>query len=64
MHFKLHHIQTNDGKMWLVAFTSEEEYRKGEAASIINNFIGSMLEGCADMSEEGIILNPWDSRSC
>lgn len=59
MHFKLHHIQTNDGKMWLVAFTSEEEYRKGEAASIINNFIGSMLEGCADMSEEGIILNPW-----
>ena len=59
MHFKLHHIQTNDGKMWLVAFTSEEEYRKGEAASIINNFIGSMLEGCADMSEEGIILNSW-----
>ena len=59
MHFKLHHIQTNDGKMWLVAFTSEEEYRKGEAASIINNFIGSMLEGCAEMSEEGIILNPW-----
>lgn len=31
---------------------------------IINNFIGSMLEGCADMSEEGIILNPWGSRSC
>jgi hypothetical protein len=42
-----------------VAFTSDEEYRKGEAASIINNDIGSMLEGCADMSEEGIILNPW-----
>ena len=59
MHFKLHHIQTNDGKMWLVAFTSDEEYRKGEGASIINNFIGSMLEGCADMSEDGIIINPW-----
>lgn len=59
MHFKLHHIQTNDGKMWLVAFTSDEEYRKGEAASVINNFIGSMLEGCAEMSEEGIIINPW-----
>lgn len=51
LHFKLHHIQTNDGKMWLVAFTSDEEYRKGEAASIIDNFIGSMLEGCADMME-------------
>lgn len=59
MHFKLHHIQTNDGKMWLVAFTSDEEYHKGEAASIINHFIGSVLEGCADMAEEGIVINPW-----
>ena len=59
LHFKLHHIQTNDGKMWLVAFTSDEEYRKGEAASVIDHFIGSMLEGCADMSDEGIIINPW-----
>lgn len=42
-----------------MAFTSDEEYRKGEAASVINNFIGSMLEGCAEMSEEGIIINPW-----
>ena len=59
LHFKLHHIQTKDGKMWLVAFTSDKEYRRGEAASIIDNFIGSMLEGCADMSDEGIIINPW-----
>ncbi len=59
LHFKLHHIQTKDGKMWLVAFTSDKEYRKGEAASVIDNFIGSMLEGCADMSDEGIIINPW-----
>ena len=59
LYFKLHHIQTNDGKMWFVAFTSDEEYRKGEATSIISNFIDSMLEGCADMAEEGIILNPW-----
>lgn len=36
LHFKLHHIQTNDGKMWLVAFTSDEEYQKGEATSIIS----------------------------
>ena len=59
LHFKLHHIQTKDGKMWLVAFTSDKEYRKGEAAAVIDNFIGSMLEGCADMSDEGIIINPW-----
>ena len=59
LHFKLHHIQTNDGKLWLAAFTSDEEYRKGEAVSVISNFIGPVLEGCADMAEEGIILNPW-----
>ena len=59
LHFKLHHIQTNDGKMWLAAFTSDKEYRRGEAASIIDNFICTMLEGCADMSDEGIIINPW-----
>ena len=59
LHFKLHHIQTGDGKLWLVAFTSEAEFRKGETVSVISNFIGTMLEGCAEMSEEGIIVNPW-----
>ena len=59
MHFKLHHIQPADGKTWLAAFTSEEEYKKGEAASIISHFIGTVLEGCAEMQEEGIIINPW-----
>ena len=59
LHFKLHHIETNDGKSWLVAFTSKEEYEKGESASIISNFIDSMLKGCKDMAEEGIIINPW-----
>ena len=37
--FELHHIQSNDGKMWLAVFTSHEF--------------------CADMQEEGIIINPW-----
>ena len=59
MHIKLHHIQTNDGKLWLVAFTSHEEYEKGEAVSVISNFISSVLMGCSEMSEEGIIINPW-----
>ena len=59
LRIKLHHIQTNDGKLWLVAFTSHEEYRKGEAVSTISNFISSLLMGCSEMPEEGIILNPW-----
>ena len=59
LHFKLHHIQTSDGKLWLAAFTSDEEHRKGENCSVISHFIGSVLEGCAAMYEEGIIINPW-----
>ncbi len=59
LHFKLHHLETNDGKQWLVAFTSREEYEKGESTSIISNFIDSMLKGCKDMNEAGIIINPW-----
>lgn len=59
LHFKLHHIETNDGQQWLVAFTSQNEYEKGESASIISNFIDWMLKSFKDMSEAGIIINPW-----
>jgi len=59
LHFKLHYIDTDDGKRWLVAFTSQAEYEKGESASIISNFIDSMLRSCKDMSNAGIIINPW-----
>ena len=60
LHFKLHHIETKSGRQWLVAFTSEEEYRKGESSSIISNFIDGYLKGCRDMTAAGIIINPWD----
>ena len=46
LHFKLHHIQTKDGKMWLAAFTSDEEYRKGEAASVISSSIRGASRFC------------------
>ena len=59
MRIKPHHIQTDDGKIWLVAFTSREEYQKGEAVSVISNFIRPSLEGSVEMPVEGIILNPW-----
>ena len=57
--FELHHIQANDGKMWLAVFTSPEEYEKGQKASVLSYFIDAFLEFCADMQEEGIIINPW-----
>lgn len=61
LHFQLQHIQTDDGKTWLVAFTSRKEYEKGESSSIISHFIDVFLKGSIGPSiEAGIILNPWD----
>lgn len=60
LHFKLHHLQTNDGKTWLAAFTGSGECEKGERTSTMTNDIGQLLKGCRNMSESGIILNPWD----
>ena len=57
--FELHHVQANDGKLWLVVFTSQEEYEKGQEASVISYFIDAFLEMCKDMPEEGIVINPW-----
>lgn len=59
LHFKLHHLQTEDGKSWLVAFTNRKEYEKGEAVSTISNPIRPLLKGWKNMPEAGIILNPW-----
>ena len=57
--FELHHIQSNDGKVWLVVFTSQEEYEKGQKTSVISYFIDAFLVMCKDMPEEGIVINPW-----
>ena len=39
--------------------TTPKASDKIKSPSIISNFIGTVLEGCANMPEEGIILNPW-----
>ena len=57
--FELHHVQANDGKLWLAAFTSREEFEKGQEASVLSYFIDAFLGFCADMPEEGIVINPW-----
>ena len=57
--FELHHVQANDGKLWLVVFTSQKEYEKGQEASVISYFIDAFLDMCKDLPEEGIVINPW-----
>ena len=60
LHFKLHHLQTKDGKNWLAAFTAQKECEKGESTSAVTYDIGPLLKSCRNMNEAGIIINPWD----
>lgn len=57
--FIFHTIQTKDGQQWLAAFTSEEEFQKGQKSEIVGNFIDSMIKMCMDSEAPGFILNPW-----
>ena len=52
-------IQSNDGKVWQAAFTSQEEFEKGEKTEVISYFIDSALKSCLDTDNAGIIINPW-----
>ena len=60
MSFTFRAIQTNDGRLWQAAFTSQSEFEKGEPSRILSNFIDTTLEACLDFEEvEGFIINPW-----
>ena len=57
--FTLRTVQTNDGKEWLVAFTSPSEFQKGPPSQIVSNFIDAMLKACLDTENPGFMINPW-----
>lgn len=57
--FAFRSIQTKDGKIWNVAFTSHEEYEKGASSRVISNFIDSSLKFCLESETSGFIINPW-----
>ena len=52
-------IETEDGKLWNVAFTSKEEYQKGEHSQVIPFYIDKSLEFCLESETEGYLINPW-----
>ena len=57
--FTFRTVQTNDGKDWLVAFTSPAEHAKGQPSQIVSNFIDATLKVCMDAGAPGFIINPW-----
>lgn len=57
--FAFRSIQTRDGKIWNVAFTSKTEYEKGAPSRVLSNFIDSSMKFCLESDAEGFIINPW-----
>ena len=51
-------VEMDDGSYLQAAFTSVEEYRKGQPGELISNYIDVLLETAAD-SGDGYIINPW-----
>ena len=54
-------LPAKDGTAWLVAFTSQKAYAKGQPSEILSNFIDTTLYACLKNGAPGIIINPWDS---
>lgn len=53
-------VQTEDGSMWLAAFTSEGEYRLGESCDTVFSGYFDYMEKAMEAEEvQGIMLNPW-----
>lgn len=52
-------LNTKDGNVWCAAFTSREEFDKGEKSHILSNFIDSTLKACLETDVMGIVINPW-----
>ena len=48
-----------DDKPMMVAFTSQEEFEKGEKVQVISHFIDVLLKAVIDNNENGFIINPW-----
>lgn len=57
--FAFRTLNTKDGKVWSVAFTTHAEYEKGETSQVISNFIDSSMKFCLESKTEGLIINPW-----
>ena len=64
MSFNLHQLQTEDGGIYLVAFTDEEELYKGQETAIVFDFIDQFFDFVFITPHvEGFILNPWSENN-
>ena len=57
--FTLQAVRTDDGRQLQVAFTSKEEFRKGEESEMLSTYIDTMLQAALDTDSDGFVINPW-----
>ena len=58
--FSFRGINTKDGNVWNVVFTSPKEFQKGQPSQAISHFIDAALKACIEATEaRGFIVNPW-----
>ncbi len=63
MSFNFKTVQAPDGRIWPVAFTSNEEFEKGEPTEALSNFIDTTLRSCLETDVNGFVINPWGRSS-
>ncbi|MDO4531729.1 MAG: HD domain-containing protein [Bacillota bacterium] len=60
----LHQLHTEDGGIYLVAFTDEEEVHKGQKTAIVSHFIDQFFDFVfISAPVDGFILNPWSENN-
>ena len=52
-------LKGRDGVPMFVAFTSQEEFEKGQRTEVISHFIDMLLKAVIDNNGNGFIINPW-----
>lgn len=63
LRMKFQHLNTDDGRLWAVAFTSDAEYRKGSSSDTVVLDISEALRGFSgECAEAGIVINPWGEK--
>lgn len=62
--FCFHQLQTDDGCIYLVAFTDEDEVKKGQESGILSDYMDQFFDIVFSSEHaSGFILNPWGENS-
>ena len=57
--YTLQAVRTDDDKFFQVAFTSKEEFQKGEESEILSTYIDNIFKAAMETDSDGFVINPW-----